>query len=304
MLEICLLGTGGTMPMPGRALTALMARYGGSNLLIDCGEGTQVQIRKKKWSIQSIDHVLITHLHGDHIIGLPGLLLSMGKDGRRSPLEIYGPAGTGQMVAGLLLAAPELPFAVRVTELKEAEESFLCGGLRIQAFAADHSVKCYGYAIHADRARKFDPEKARAFGIPQSLWSRLQKGETVTSYTPDMVLGESREGLLVTYITDSRPTPLIQKYAKNADLFVCEGMYGSQDKLDKALLNQHMLFTEAAQLAKAANARRLWLTHYSPSLENPREFLPAVQAIFPEAAVPDDLTSITLHWKEKKEEGL
>lgn len=299
MLEICLLGTGGTMPMPERALTALMVRYGGSNLLIDCGEGTQMQIRKMKWSIKSIGHILITHLHGDHIIGLPGLVLSMGKDGRRSPLEIYGPAGTGQVVKGLLLAAPELPFEVRITELKEAEEAFFCGGLRVQAFAADHGVKCYGYALHADRARRFDIGKARALNIPQALWSRLQKGETVEPFTPDMVLGESREGLHVTYVTDSRPTPLLQKYAENADLLICEGMYGSREKLDKALLNQHMLFTEAAQIAKEANAKQLWLTHYSPSLEDPREFLPAAQAIFPETAAPEDLTYVTLNWKNE-----
>lgn len=296
MLEICLLGTGGTMPMPDRALTALMVRYCGRNLLIDCGEGTQVQIRKMKWSIKAIDHILITHIHGDHIIGLPGLLLSMGKDGRTEPLHIYGPQGVGRVVNGLKLAAPELPFAVTVTELKEKEETFLCGSLRVAAFEAEHSVRCYGYSLYADRARKFDPEKAKAHSIPQVHWRRLQNGEAVGSFTPDMVLGEPREGLHVAYVTDSRPTALIRKYAENADLFICEGMYGSDDKLDKALLNQHMLFTEAAQLAKDAGAKQLWLTHYSPSLEAPEEFLPVAQAIFPETKTPEDLMSATLNW--------
>lgn len=297
MLDICLLGTGGTMPMPERALTSLMVRHGGQSLLIDCGEGTQVQIRKRKWSIKAIDHILITHVHGDHVIGLPGLLLSMGKDGRTEPLHIYGPTGLNAVVQGLRLAAPGLPFEVRVTELSQQEQTISCGGLKVHAFALAHSVPCFGYRIQLDRARKFDPEKAAALAIPQSLWSRLQKGETVEGYTPDMVLGEERPGLRVTYITDTRPTDSVRKYAENADLFICEGMYGSDDKLAKALENQHMLFTEAAQIAKAAHAARLWLTHYSPSLDDPQAFLPLAQAIFPETEAPEDLRTITLNWK-------
>lgn len=297
MLDICLLGTGGTMPMPERALTSLMIRHGGQSLLIDCGEGTQVQIRKRKWSIKAIDHILITHVHGDHVIGLPGLLLSMGKDGRTEPLHIYGPTGLNAVVQGLRLAAPGLPFEVRVTELSQQEQTISCGGLKVHAFALAHSVPCFGYCIQLDRARKFDPEKAAALAIPQSLWSRLQKGETVEGYTPDMVLGEERPGLRVTYVTDTRPTDAVRKYAENADLFICEGMYGSDDKLAKALENQHMLFTEAAQIAKAAHAARLWLTHYSPSLDDPQAFLPLAQAIFPETEAPEDLRTITLNWK-------
>ncbi len=297
MLELCLLGTGGTMPMPQRALTSLMVRYAGHSLLIDCGEGTQVQIRKRKWSIKAIGHILITHVHGDHIIGLPGLLLSMGKDGRTEPLHIYGPAGLGAVVHGLRLAAPGLPFEVKVTELKEQEQTISCGDLKIRAFALDHSVPCFGYCLQLDRARKFDPKKAISHSIPQALWSTLQRGEAVDSYTPDMVLGEERPGLKVTYATDTRPTPLIAKYAENADLLICEGMYGSGDKLAKAKENQHMLFSEAAQIAKAANAERLWLTHYSPSLDDPQVFLPLAQEIFPETEAPEDLITTMLNWK-------
>ena len=298
MLEVCLLGTGGTMPMPGRALTSLMVRHGGRNLLIDCGEGTQVQIRKRKWSIKAIGHILITHVHGDHIIGLPGLLLSMGKDGRTEPLHIYGPTGLTAAVQGLRLAAPGLPFEVRVTELSQQEQTISCGDLRIHAFSLEHSVPCFGYCIQLDRARKFDPEKAAALAIPKFLWSRLQKGETVEDYTPDMVLGEERPGLRVTYVTDTRPTDSIGKYAENADLFLCEGMYGSDDKLAKARQNQHMLFTEAAQIARDAKAARLWLTHYSPSLDDPQAFLPLAQAIFPETEAPEDLRTISLNWNQ------
>lgn len=297
MLDLCLLGTGGTMPMPERALTSLMVRHGGQNLLIDCGEGTQVQIRKRKWSMKAIEHILITHVHGDHIIGLPGLLLSMGKDGRREPLRVYGPTGLNSVVQGLMLAAPGLPFEVRVTELTQQEQTFSCGSLKIHAFMLEHSVPCFGYSIRLDRARKFDPEKAATHAIPQILWSRLQKGEAVQGYTPDMVLGEERPGLQVTYVTDTRPTDAARKNAENADLLICEGMYGSDDKLEKAQANQHMLFTEAAQIAKAANAARLWLTHYSPSLDDPQTFLPLAKAIFPETEAPEDLKTITLNWK-------
>lgn len=298
MLEVCLLGTGGTMPMPDRALTALMVRYEGQNLLIDCGEGTQVQIRKKKWSIRDISHILITHTHGDHIIGLPGLLLSMGKDGRTEPLSLYGPQGLSKVVAGLKMAAPELPFELNVTELTEKAHTFPCGGLRIQAFEADHSARCYGYSLFADRARKFDPQKAAALRIPQTDWSILQKGGRVGGFTPDLVLGEERPGLHVAYVTDTRPTALIQQSVANADLLVCEGMYGDDGKLDMAIRKQHMLFSEAALLARNAQAHALWLTHYSPSLEDPLEYLPTVQAIFPETKIPEDLETVVLTWKK------
>ncbi len=297
MLELCLLGTGGTMPMPERALTALMVRHGGKSLLIDCGEGTQVQIRKRKWSMKAIDYILITHIHGDHIIGLPGLLLSMGKDGRTEPLHIYGPAGLGAVVHGLRLAAPGLPFEVKVTELKGQEQALFCNSLEVHAFALDHSVPCFGYCLQLPRARKFDPEKAAALGIPQTLWSILQKGEAIEDYTPDMVLGAERPGLKVTYATDTRPTPLLRKYAKNADLLICEGMYGSSDKLEKAKENQHMLFCEAASIAKEAAVSQLWLTHYSPSLDDPQAFLPLAQEIFPNTLAPEDLMTLTLNWK-------
>lgn len=302
MLELCLLGTGGTMPLPERGLTALMVKYGGKSLLIDCGEGTQVAIRKKKWSMKSIDIIAFTHFHADHMCGLPGMLLSMGKDGRREPVLLIGPKGLTQMVNCLRAVAPELPYEVECVEIEGEEQTFHLGDLRIEAFQVDHSILCYGYSMNVDRAPRFLPEKARVLGLEPRYWGRLQKGETIETngavYTPDMVMGEARRGIHLTYITDTRPTESMRRFAADSDLLICEGMYGEPEKLEKAIENQHMMFTEAASLARDVQAKELWLTHYSPSMDKPEEYMEPVRKIFPNAIAPEDLRSADLNFTE------
>ena len=267
MLDVCLLGTGGMMPLPYRWLTSLMMRYNGSSLLIDCGEGTQVAIRERGWSFHDIDVVCITHFHGDHISGLPGLLLSMGNADRTEPLTIVGPKGLERTVTALRVIAPELPFEIKFIEIADAVTELNLFGYRINAFKVNHRVTCYGYSVMIDRAGKFDPEKAAANNVPMKAWSRLQKGQTVEidgiTYTQDMILGPERRGLKVTYCTDTRPVKIISEMAADADIFICEGMYGEDDKDNKAVEHKHMTFTEAAKLAAAAepNPKEMWLTH-------------------------------------------
>ena len=243
MLDVCLLGTGGMMPLPRRWLTALMTRYNGSNLLIDCGEGTQVAIKEKGWSFKPIDVVCFTHFHADHISGLPGLLLTMGNADRREPLTLIGPKGLERVVTALRIIAPELPFPIKCVEITQPEEHFSVAGYEITAFRVKHNVTCYGYTLEIPRAGKFDADRARALDIPLPYWNRLQKGETIEDgqriFTPDMVLGEKRKGLKVTYCTDTRPVPVIAQQAAGADLFVCEGMYGEPDKDVKAREYKH-----------------------------------------------------------------
>ena len=304
MLDICLLGSGGMMPLPYRFLTSLMVRYNGSSLLIDCGEGTQITIKEKGWSFKPIDVICFTHYHGDHISGLPGLLLTMGNAERTEPLTMIGPKGLERVVSALRVIAPELPFPIIFREIKGPEEEFALNGYRLKAFRVNHNVLCYGYTLELDRAGKFRLERALELNIPKLYWNRLQKGETVAGenmlYTPDMVLGEQRKGIKLTYCTDTRPTQSIVDHAMYSDLFICEGMYGEKDKEAKAKEYKHMTFYEAARLAKAARVKELWLTHYSPSLIHPEEYMDGVRKIFPSAKAGRDRKSVELDFEKEE----
>ena len=289
------------MPLPYRWLTALMTRFNGSSLLIDCGEGTQIAIKEKGWSFKPIDVICFTHYHGDHISGLPGLLLTMGNADRREPLTLIGPKGLERVVNSLRVIAPELPFPILFKEIEGPEQTFEMNGYRLKAFRVNHNVLCYGYTVEIDRAGKFDPERAKEQEIPQKYWKHLQKGETVELegriLTPDMVLGPPRKGIKLTYTTDTRPTKSIVENAKASDLFICEGMYGEKEKAAKAVEYKHMTFYEAAQLAKDAEVQEMWLTHYSPSLTRPEEYMEEVRKIFPAAKAGKDKMSVEMKFE-------
>ena len=303
MLDVCLLGCGGMMPLPRRWLTALMTRYNGSSLMIDCGEGTQVAIKEKGWSFKPIDVICFTHYHGDHISGLPGLLLTMGNADRTEPLTLVGPRGLERVVSALRVIAPELPFEIKFIEITKPEEVLELNGYRITAFRVNHNVTCYGYTLEILRQGKFSPDSAREHEIPLKFWNPLQKGQTVENegrvYTPDMVLGPPRKGIKLTYTTDTRPTESILRNAKDSDLFICEGMYGEPEKQAKAKEFKHMTFYEAAKLAKDAEAAEMWLTHFSPSLVGPQRYMDEVQKIFPAAELGKDGRSVELLFEEE-----
>lgn len=302
MIDVCLLGTGGMMPLPYRALTSLMVRYNGMNILIDCGEGTQVSIKQQGWSVKPIDVICFTHFHADHISGLPGLLLTLGNAERTEPITMIGPKRLEKIVNALRMIAPELPFPIRFIELEKEEENFMFNGLRINAFRANHNITCYGYSLELDRTGKFDVDRAREAKIPMEFWGRLQKGETIESegkiYSPDMVLGPPRKGIKISYCTDSRPTNRIIKNAAGADLFICEGMYAEPEKEAKAKEYKHMTFYEAAAMAKEAKVKEMWLTHYSPSLVRPQDYEKKVREIFPNTIIAKDRRMTTLLFDE------
>ncbi len=302
MLDVCLLGTGGMMPLPRRKLTALMTRYNGSSMLIDCGEGTQVAIKEAGWSFKPIDVICFTHFHADHISGLPGLLLTMGNAERKEDLLIIGPRNVEKVVNHIRIIAPELPFKIKFMELTEQFHEFEVNGMRINAFRVNHNVMCYGYSINIDRAGKFNVDLAREKGIPMKFWNKLQKGEIIEDegilYTPDMVLGEARKGIKVTYCTDTRPVESIVDNAKGADLFICEGMYGEKDKIAKAKEYKHMTFYEAADIAAKANPKQMWLTHFSPSLIRPGDYMDEVRQTFKESYLGKDGKIIELGFED------
>lgn len=303
MIDVCLLGCGGMMPLPYRWLTSMMVRYNGMSILVDCGEGTQIAMKEKGWSPKPIDVICFTHFHADHISGLPGMLLSMGNADRTEPVRLIGPKGLTSVVSSLRCIAPELPFRVICEEIQETEQDFEVGGLKLHAFKLSHSIPCYGYSLSLDRAGRFDAARAKEQGIDLKYWNRLQHGESIDLgdriLTPEMVMGPSRKGLKVTYATDSRPVDSIWRNAMDSDLFICEGMYGDLEKEDHARANKHMTFYEAAELARKASPKRLWLTHYSPSLTRPEPYMKAVKEIFPGAVAGKDGMSMELCFEDE-----
>lgn len=320
MIDIVLLGTLGSMPMPNRFLSSVLMRCKGRKILIDCGEGTQVAMRLLKWGFKSIDMILISHGHGDHILGLPGLLSTMGNSERREPVYIMGPKGIGNIIKGLLLAVPYLPYDVYLIEADETSiaVSLSDNGIEIDkvddkyrfnkdliisTLELDHSAPCIGYSFYLPRRPKFNVEKALSFGLPKNLWKSLQKGETVTYngkvIKPEMVLDEEREGIKVSYITDTRPVGGIADFIKNSHLFICEGTYGDDEDLKKAVENKHMTFSEAAHLAYEGNVRELILTHFSPAMDDPQAFLSNATCIFPNTTIGFDGLIRTLKFSDQ-----
>lgn len=310
MLDVCLLGTGGTLPLPGRRLSSVLVRAGRSLILLDCGEGTQVALREKGWGLRRLEAICITHAHADHVLGLPGLLLTLAFTGKgpEEPLTVYGPEPVRAALEGLLVVAPRLPYPLRVVALEGGEMVPIGGetGLELTCATAQHDVPCLAYSLHLPRAPRFDVERARRLGVPVPLWRRLQRGEAVLldgrTISPEQVQGEARRGLRVALVTDTCPTPalvdLIRARGEGTDLLVAEGMYGDESEKPARWTSRHLTFAEAAELARGGGARRLWLTHFGPALTDPAAFRDRATTVFPPAAVGRDGLSETLNFED------
>ena len=294
MLDVCLLGTGGMMPLLYRYLTSLMLRCDGSSLLIDCGEATQLAIKKAELPTKPIDYILFTHFHADHISGLPGLLLEMKNSDRTEPITIAGPKGVEKVVNSLRVIANELPFGIKFIELDNNDGFFNLKPYRIQYFKLKHKLNCIGYNIFNDRLPEFKIDKAKNNNVPLKFWNKLQHGvtckdsESGITYTPDMVMGDDRKGLKLTYLTDTRPCENIYKFANDSDLFICEGMYGEDDKENNAKKYLHMTMKEACEIALKTSPKEMWLTHYSPSVVRPKIYENDLKKIFPNVKICKD----------------
>lgn len=302
MLDICLLGTGGMLPLPDRYLTALLARFNGRKLLIDCGEGTQVTMRTLGWGYKTLDIICFTHYHGDHVTGLPGLLLTINNTGRTEPLTLIGPPGLKRVVEGLTVVSRDIGFPLKFIELPYEKQQLKVGEFHITVLPVPHNVKCFAYVIENKRLPKFLVDKAQQNEVPQRLWKCLQKGEIVEfegkRYTPDMVLGEQRKGIKVSYSTDCRPTPELQELVQDSDLFICEGMYTEDSYLAQVKKHKHMLASEAATLAAKAQVKELWLTHFSPALPTSYINIDEVKKIFEHTIKGTDRMTTTIDFED------
>lgn len=299
MVQAILLGSGATRPLPDRALAALWLQTAGRGLLFDCGEGTQVSAQRYGASLYKLDTLLLTHYHGDHLFGLPGLLQSMAALGRIDPVTVAGPPGLDTVLDAVLTLAGPLPFAIRRHTFSEGRGTLaLCGGASITAFPALHRVPCCSYLYTLPRAGRFDPGKARALGIPVALWRTLQAGCPAGGFTPDQVLGPARRGLRILYATDTGPTEELCRQARGVDLLCMDATYADDADAPKARLYGHATCAEAGTLAAQAGVRRLWLTHYSAAVTDPEPGLAAARARFPGAEAGFDGKTLTLTFED------
>lgn len=303
MLDVCLLGSGGMMPLHDRWLTSALIRFNGRLILIDCGEGTQIPFKQAGWGVRSLDVICITHFHADHIAGLPGLLLTLGNSGRTEPVVIIGPKGIENIVKSITVIAQNLPFQLVYTTVNSNEFPFYMGDYEIDYCHVDHNVSCVAYSIKISRSGKFDVDKAKSNNVPLKIWSQLQKGKIIELdgkvYRPEMVIGEERKGFKVSYCTDSRPIEDLTELVRGSDLFICEGMYGDDELLGKASDKKHMVFKEAAKIAKDADVNELWLTHFSPSMAFPGQYIKNARDIFSNTVIGKDLMKKTFVFEEE-----
>ncbi len=292
-MRIVFLGTSGSWPTPKRNVSAIAVKRGPEVLLFDCGEGTQRQFMLSNLSFMQVTRVFLTHFHGDHFLGLPGLVQSMSMNGRERELLVYGPRGTEDLVETLVnIGHFKSAFPVVARGVKGGEEVD-CGEYVVRAIEASHTVPATGYVLEEGiRPGRFSLEKAKALGIPEGpLFSRLQEGQTVTvdgqAIPPDRVLGPPRRGRKIVYTGDTLPSNRILEAARDADVLIHDATADTALE-EKANRYGHSTGRQAAEIARDANVRTLILTHVSPRYEDTASILADAKAVFPNTYMAED----------------
>lgn len=299
MVEVCLPGTGGMLPLEGRWTASCWVEFQGKAILIDCGEGTQIALKKAGCRLSRLELLLITHFHADHIAGLPGLLLTLGNYGKTTPITIVGPAGLKQITASLLSIAPNLPYQIVLKELDRECQEFDLLSIHFSSMPLQHGIPCLGYRITFKRKPVFNPDKAKKLGVPLHHYKNLHMGQPVVldsgiRILPCMVLDRERRPISICYCTDTRPIEALAHFARGADLLICEGMHGELELREKMWEKGHMVFSDSTELAKCAQVKQLWLTHFSPAMRHPEQYLEAARSIFSNTKVGYDGIRTTL----------
>ena len=294
-MKVTLLGTGGAIPTLRRSLPALALQRDGDFFLFDCGEGTQVQIVRASLSPGKLFAIFLSHLHGDHVTGLPGLLMTIMHQGREKPLRIFGPPGIREYInLNRKCLGFNPPYGLEIRELTEGK--FFSGpGFWMEAVAVDHRLHTLAFSlVEEPRPGRFFPEKAKNLGIPEGpLFGKLQRGETITlengrEITPSMVMSPPRKGRKFVYATDTRPCPQVVTFAHEADLLVHEGMF-AQDMEEEANLKGHSTCAQAARIASEAKVKKLVITHISTRYQRTNEMLYEARSVFPKTVIGQDL---------------
>ncbi|MCD6120988.1 MAG: ribonuclease Z [Spirochaetales bacterium] len=302
-LEAFVLGTGGMMPLPNRSLTSILLRRNGELFLFDCGEGTQVSLRKLNLKWKKITAVFISHTHADHITGLPGILMLSSQVEREEPLYIIGPPKVKEYVeANRKILDMFINYEIIVKEITKPGVVFSTEEFSISAFKLFHSKPCMGYTLEEkERPGVFYPEKALKLGVPRGpLWSKLQAGNDVTldngrEITPSQIMGPKRRGRKFSFVTDTALVDTITENVNNSDLFICEGMF-TEDLKESAKEKKHLTAIQAASIARKANAGKLGLIHYSPRYteRDLKKLLSEAKSIFPESFLTRELQAIDI----------
>lgn len=296
-MEIVFLGTTAAVPSSARGHMAIALKYHNEIILWDCGEGTQRQLIKSRTNYMKINRIFITHFHGDHFLGVPGLIQTMSFADRRHPLHIYGPKGIEKLMHGIYnLGEYVIGFEIHVHEMSEGmvvEGEKYC----VTCVAVEHSIPAFGLIFEEKKGREFLPEKAKALGImPGPLYSRLQRGEAVEidgrTVRPEDVLGEHKKGFNVVYSSDTRPCESITKNCGEA-ILIHDATFDDSRK-EHAIKTCHSTVVEAAELAKTGDAKTLYLTHISPRYKDENMLSEQAKKVFEETFVARDLMKITL----------
>jgi ribonuclease Z len=306
-MELFVLGTGGMMPLPNRALTSVLLRREGELFLFDCGEGTQVSLRRLALRWKKISVILVSHTHADHVTGIPGILMLSSQVERNEPLYIIGPPRTREYVeASRRILDMYINYEIVVKEVTGQETVFEGEGYRIRSRLLHHTKPCLAYCLEEDmRPGVFDPDAAQGLGVPRGpMWSTLQSGTAVrldsgVEVQPGQVMGPQRKGRKFSFVTDTTWVPGLPDFVRGSNLLICEGMFG-EDLEEDAVDKKHLTATQAAQIALEGGVDRLGLIHYSPRYTERelKRLLHQARQIFPGTFLTRDLQVIDLPYVE------